>query len=535
MPRRCYDGGIESRIDGAKGGMAVAASEKIIILDFGGQYNQLIARRIREAGVYCEILNYATPIDAWRDETLRGVVLTGGPNSVYGDGAPRLGREVFELGVPVLGICYGMQLINYVYGGAVESAEVGEYGHTLLYTEDRALFRGVNRETVVFMNHNDRVSRPPEGFRIDARTDHCPVAAFSDEARRIYGVQFHPEVRHSVEGVQMLRNFVFDICGCAGDYRAEDMIGRMVADIRAVVGGGRVVAGLSGGVDSSVACVLAARALEKDQLTCVFVDHGLLRKDEVAQVLETYRGNLGLNVVHVDASERFLEALQGVTEPERKRKIIGELFVRVFEEEARKTGADFLLQGTIYPDRIESGMGGSATIKSHHNVGGLPKDSLFRKDHIVEPLAMLFKDEVRAVGERLGIPREMVWRQPFPGPGLAVRVMGEITREKLDLLRSCDAIYLEELKSAGLSDQIWQSFAVLTGVRTVGCMGDDRTYGYCVGLRAVTSDDAMTVEAAELPYPVLKKCVSRIIGEVPGVNRVVYDITGKPPGTIEWE
>ncbi len=513
----------------------MAVSEKIIILDFGGQYNQLIARRIREAGVYCEILNYAAPIDTWRDEALKGVILTGGPNSVYGENAPRLGKEVFELGVPVLGICYGMQLINYVYGGEVSSAEVGEYGHTMLTVEDAPLFQGVSRQTAVFMNHRDRVSVPPEGFTVDAHTEHCPVAAFSDAARGIYGVQFHPEVKHSVEGVKMLRNFAFNICGCKGGYRAEDMIGRMVADIRRQVGGGRVVAGLSGGVDSSVACALAGRALGPDQLTCVFVDHGLLRKDEAKQVMATYRDNLGLNVIHVDASERFLEALAGVTEPERKRHIIGELFVRVFEEEARRIGADFLLQGTIYPDKIESGMGGSATIKSHHNVGGLPKDSLFKKDHIIEPLSMLFKDEVRAVGEGLGIPRDMVWRQPFPGPGLAVRVIGDITREKLDILRECDAIYLEELKNAGLSDSIWQSFAVLTGVRTVGCMGDDRTYGYCVALRAVTSDDAMTVEAAEIPYAVLKTCTSRIIGEVRGVNRVVYDVTGKPPGTIEWE
>ena len=515
--------------------MALAANEKIIILDFGGQYNQLIARRIREAGVYCEILRYTAPIDSWRDETLKGVILTGGPNSVYGENAPRLGREVFELGVPVLGICYGMQLINDVFGGRVASAEVGEYGHTVLTTADAPLFKGVSRETVVFMNHNDRVSRPPEGFTVDASTANCPVAAFSDAARGVYGVQFHPEVRHSVEGTRMLRNFAFEICGCAGDYRAEDMIGRMVADIKSTVGDGRVVAGLSGGVDSSVACALAGRALGPEQLTCVFVDHGLLRKHEAEQVMATYRDRLGLNVVHVDASERFLEALKGVTEPERKRRIIGELFVRVFEEEARKTGATFLLQGTIYPDRIESGMGGSATIKSHHNVGGLPKDSLFKRENIIEPLALLFKDEVRAVGEGLGIPREMIWRQPFPGPGLAVRVIGEITREKLELLRDCDAIYLEELERAGLSGDIWQSFAVLTGVRTVGCMGDDRTYGYCVALRAVTSDDAMTVESAEIPYPVLKRCVSRIIGEVRGVNRVVYDITGKPPGTIEWE
>ena len=509
--------------------------EKIVILDFGGQYNQLIARRVREIGVYCEIRNYAAPKEDWADEALRGVILTGGPNSVYAEGAPRLGADLFELGVPILGICYGMQLLNDLLGGAVEHAEAGEYGHTLLRVRGGALFEGVGRETAVFMNHTDRVTRMPEGFACDASTAHCPVAAFSCPERGVYGVQFHPEVRHTAEGTTVLRNFVLGVCGCRGDYRAEDMIEAMLRDIRAQVGDGKVVAGLSGGVDSSVACALAGRALQKEQLTCVFVDHGLLRMHEVRDVLRTYRDELGLNVVHVDASERFLNALRGVTEPEKKRKIIGELFVRVFEEEAKKTGAAFLLQGTIYPDRIESGMGGSATIKSHHNVGGLPRDSLFRRENIVEPLRLLFKDEVRAVGEALGIPHHMVWRQPFPGPGLAVRVVGEITPEKLDILRRCDAIYLQELEAAGLSESIWQSFAVLTGSKTVGVMGDGRTYAHCVALRAVVSDDAMTVEAAELPYPVLKRCVSRIIGEVPGVNRVVYDVTGKPPGTIEWE
>ena len=513
----------------------MAKPEKIVVLDFGGQYNQLIARRVRESGVYCEILNYAVPIEQWRDESLRGIILTGGPNSVYAEGAPRMKEEILHLGVPVLGICYGMQLINDLCGGKVESAEVREYGHTMLCVTDSALFKGVQPETAVFMNHGDRVSALPKGFTADASTANCPIAAFSDVARGLYGVQFHPEVRHSVEGTTMLRNFVFGVCGCKGGYRAEDTIERMVAEIRQQVGSGKVVAGLSGGVDSSVACAIAGRALKPDQLTCVFVDHGLLRKNEAQEVMQTYRDHLGLNVIHVDASERFLEALKGVTDPERKRKIIGELFVRVFEEEARKTGADFLLQGTIYPDKIESGMGGSATIKSHHNVGGLPKDSLFDKAHIIEPLQLLFKDEVRAVGEELGIPHDMVWRQPFPGPGLAVRVIGEITREKLDILRDCDAIYLDELRKAGLFEQIWQSFAVMTGIRTVGCMGDGRTYGYCIGLRAVISDDAMTVEAAEIPYPVIKKIVSRMIGEVHGVNRVVYDVTGKPPGTIEWE
>lgn len=509
--------------------------EKIVILDFGGQYNQLIARRVRETGVYCEILNYATPMDTWADESLKGIILTGGPNSVYEEGAPRLGAEIFRPGVPVLGICYGMQLINYILGGTVEHAAAGEYGHTMLRAGESALFAGVSHETAVFMNHTDRVAQMPEGFACDASTDNCPVAAFSCPQKGIYGVQFHPEVRHTVEGTTILRNFVLGVCGCKGDYRPEDMIEGMLRDIRDQVGEGKVVAGMSGGVDSSVACALAGKALKKEQLTCVFVDHGLLRLHEAENVLKTYRDEMGLNVVHVDASERFLQALEGVTDPEKKRKTIGELFVRVFEEEAKKTGAQFLLQGTIYPDRIESGMGGSATIKSHHNVGGLPKDSLFKKENIVEPLKLLFKDEVRAVGEALGIPSHMVWRQPFPGPGLAVRVVGEITREKLDILRQCDVIYLEELDKAGLTREIWQSFAVLTGNKTVGVMGDGRTYAYCVALRAVTSDDAMTVEAAELPYPVLKKCVSRIINEVPGVNRVVYDITGKPPGTIEWE
>ncbi len=509
--------------------------EKIVILDFGGQYNQLIARRVRELGAYCEILPYTAPEGEWRDASLRGVILTGGPSSVYADGAPMLGEEMLRWGVPVLGICYGMQLINYVLGGEVSRASVGEYGHTMLTVTGGALFDGVGRESDVFMNHTDFVSAPPAGFSVDATTAHCPVAAFSNTQKGMYGVQFHPEVNHTLEGRAMLENFVRKVCACVGTYRAQDAIDAMMRFVRDQVGEGKVVAGLSGGVDSSVACVLADRALNKGQLKCVFVDHGLLRLNEAEQVMQTYREHLGLDVEHVDASERFLEALKGVTEPERKRKIIGELFVRVFEEEAKKTGAQYLLQGTIYPDRIESGMGGSATIKSHHNVGGLPEDSLFSREHIVEPLRDLFKDEVRQVGEKLGIPHEMVWRQPFPGPGLAVRVIGGLTKEKLDTLRAADAIFLDELKRANLSDAIWQSFAVLTGVNTVGCMGDARTYAGCVALRAVTSEDAMTVDACEIPYAVLKKTCSRIIGEVPGVNRVVYDITSKPPGTIEWE
>ena len=509
--------------------------EKIIVLDFGGQYNQLIARRVRDMGVFCEIFPYSKPLTEWLDADVKGVILTGGPRSVYEPDAPTLGDSLYEIPCPVLGICYGMQLINRLLGGKVIKAETGEYGHADVTALGGPLFESVPKESAVFMSHRDSVSLPPDGFSVDARTDVCPVAAFSCPKKRLYGVQFHPEVKHTEYGTQILKNFVFGLCGCAGGYRAADRIAQMQSAIAHTVGDGHVVAGLSGGVDSSVACVLADRALEKGQLQCVFVDHGLLRLGEAESVMKTYREHLGLNVTYIDASDRFLDALKGVTDPEQKRKIIGGLFVRVFEEEAKKTGATYLLQGTIYPDRIESGMNGSATIKSHHNVGGLPKDSLFSQARIVEPLRDLFKDEVRQVGEALGIPSDMVWRQPFPGPGLAVRCIGEITREKLDILRRADAIFREELKNAGLEREIWQSFAVLTGVNTVGCMGDERTYLGCVGLRAVVSTDAMTVEAAEIPYPVLKKVCGRIIGEVPGVNRVVYDITSKPPGTIAWE
>ncbi len=513
----------------------MANTQKITILDFGGQYNQLIARRVREMGVYCEILPFTKPVDAWRDETLKGVILTGGPNSVYEPDAPKLGNELLQLGVPVLGICYGMQLINHVCGGKVESAEISEYGRTELIVDSCDLFEGVSNPTSVFMNHTDFIPAAPEGFSVHAHTENCPVAAFSCAQKGMYGVQFHPEVNHTKEGRRMLQNFVFKICGCEAGYKLEDQIQKMIQDVKDQVGDKKVVAALSGGVDSSVASVIADRALEKGQLTCVFVDHGLLRYKEAEQVMQTYHDNLGLNIIHVDASDRFLEALKGVTDPEQKRKIIGETFVRVFEEEARKTGAQFLLQGTIYPDIIESGIGGSATIKSHHNVGGMPKESMFQKEQLVEPLKYLFKDEVRYVGESLGIPHDMLWRQPFPGPGLAVRCIGELRRERLDLLRLCDWIYREEIKKAGLSESIWQYFAVLTGVKTVGVMGDDRTYADCIALRAVITEDAMTAEVAEIPYNVLNKIVRRIIGECPGVNRVVYDITSKPPGTIEWE
>ena len=506
--------------------------EKIIVLDFGGQYNQLIARRVREAGVFSEVLPYNTPIEKYHSPELKGIILTGGPNSVYVPDALRCERRVFELGVPVLGICYGMQLMAYMLGGKVGTAPVAEFGFTPMQPSAHPLFTGISEETVVWMNHHDFVETLPAGFQTIALTQHCPHAAMADDARRLYGVQFHPEVNHTKRGFEMLRNFLFEICGCQGGWHAADMARELVRSIREQVGEGRVIAGLSGGVDSSVASVLVHRAIG-DRLTCIFVDHGLLRKNEAQEVMDFYGGKLGLNIVKVDAAERFLTKLKGVVEPEKKRKIIGEEFIRVFEEEARKIGGDYLVQGTIYPDVIESGFGQAAVIKSHHNVGGLPEDVHFKG--LVEPLRMLFKDEVRELGESLGIAHELVWRQPFPGPGLAIRVMGEITPDRLRIVRESDAILREEIAKAGLDRDIWQYFTVFTGVRSVGVMGDERTYDYCVAIRAVTSRDAMTVEFAELPYELMRTLSSRIINEVPGVNRLVYDITSKPPGTIEWE
>ena len=505
--------------------------ERVVVLDFGGQYNQLIARRVREAGVYSELIPHDAPIARIQGDSLSAIILTGGPDSAYVEGAKACDNAIFSLGVPVLGICYGMQYLAKVFGGEIASADVREYGHTKIRFQPHPLFTGMG--DVVWMNHNDSVTKAPAGFTAIASTDACPVAAFADEANKLYGIQFHAEVTHTVNGQKLFENFLREICHLRCDYSAANLKDELIAQIRAQVGDKRVIGALSGGVDSSVASVLVHEAVG-DQLTCIFVDHGLLRENEAEEVMRVYHDTLSLNIIKVDAKERFLSKLAGVVEPERKRKIIGEEFIRVFEEESKKLGGgEYLLQGTIYPDVIESGTSSASTIKSHHNVGGLPKDIGFVG--LVEPLRMLFKDEVRALGESLGIPHELVWRQPFPGPGLAIRVLGDVTEEKLQILRRSDYIFRDEIKRAGLAEAIWQYFTVFTGMRTVGVMGDLRTYDYIIGVRAVTSTDAMTVEWAEIPYPVLRRISERIIGEVPHVNRVVYDITSKPPGTIEWE
>lgn len=505
--------------------------ERIVVLDFGGQYNQLIARRVREAGVFSELLPYTASIDKIKGGSLSGIILTGGPDSVYAENAKSCTDEIFALGVPILGICYGMQYIAKKFGGRIAAADVREYGRVAIDMKAHPLLKGLD-SGIAWMSHNDSVTLAPEGFDAIASTKVCPVAAFAHDERKLYGVQFHAEVTHMPNGRLIFKNFM-EICGLRCDYAPGALADSLIEDVKKQVGGGKVIAGLSGGVDSSVASVLVHKAIG-DRLTCIFVDHGLLRANEAKEVIEYYRDTLNLNIVAVDASERFLSKLAGVTEPEAKRKIIGTEFVRVFEEEAKKLGgADYLLQGTIYPDVIESGTESSAKIKSHHNVGGLPKDIGFKG--LVEPLRMLFKDEVRALGESLGIPEKLVWRQPFPGPGLAIRVLGEITKDKLEILRHSDLILREEIAAAGLERQIWQYFTVFTGLKSVGVMGDLRTYDYAIGVRAVTSTDAMTVEWAEIPYPVLRRISERIIAEVSHVNRVIYDITSKPPGTIEWE
>ncbi|BFQ94930.1 glutamine-hydrolyzing GMP synthase [Enterococcus cecorum] len=511
--------------------------EKIIVLDYGSQYNQLITRRIREFGVFSELLSHKITAEEVKAINPKGIILSGGPNSVYDDSAFGIDEEIFNLGIPVLGICYGMQLITHKLGGKVEPAVNKEYGKAELEvtTKEAQLFASTPEKQVVWMSHGDLVTQAPEGFEVVATSKDCPIASIQNAQRKMYGVQFHPEVRHSEYGNDLLKHFALEICECKGDWSMENFIDMQIANIRKQVGDKKVLLGLSGGVDSSVVGVLLQKAIG-DQLTCIFVDHGLLRKNEADQVMESLGGKFGLNIIKVDAKDRFLDKLAGVSDPEQKRKIIGNEFVYVFDDEAAKLageqGISFLAQGTLYTDVIESGTETAQTIKSHHNVGGLPEDMQFE---LIEPLNTLFKDEVRALGTQLGMPDSIVWRQPFPGPGLGIRVLGEITEEKLEIVRESDAILREEIAAAGLDRDIWQYFTVLPGIRSVGVMGDGRTYDYTVGIRAVTSIDGMTADFARIPWDVLQKISVRIVNEVAHVNRIVYDITSKPPATVEWE
>ncbi len=504
-----------------------------IVLDFGGQYNQLIARRVRECGVYCEVYSYKTPIEKIKEMSPVGIIFTGGPNSVYLDDSPKISKEIFELGIPVLGICYGCQLMAYTLGGEVSTAELREYGKTTtFYNTESLLFTGLESENISWMSHTDYISGLPEGFVCSAHTENCPCAAMENKEKKLYGMQYHPEVNHTADGIKMLHNFLYNVCGCTGDWTMGDYAQTAIKNIREKVGDGKVLLALSGGVDSSVAAALLSKAVG-NQLTCIFVDHGFMRKNEGDEV-EAAFADWDINFIRVNAKKQFMDKLSGVSDPERKRKIIGEEFIRVFEQEAKKIGkVDYLVQGTIYPDVIESGTGDAAVIKSHHNVGGLPDYVDFKE--IIEPLRLLFKDEVRQLGIELGLSEILVWRQPFPGPGLAIRIIGEITDEKLLVLQDADFIFREEIAKAGFDRKINQYFAVLTNMRSVGVMGDGRTYDYTLALRGVTTTDFMTADFAKIPYEVLETVSSRIVNEVKNINRVVYDITTKPPATIEWE
>ena len=510
-------------------------NQLVLVVDFGGQYNQLIVRRVRNLGVYAEMVSADITAEKIREKNPIGIIFTGGPASVFGEDSPKVTEEIYKLGIPLLGICYGMQLIAHQLGGEVVHADASlrEYGKTTVNYEKSVIFDGVSTPNQCWMSHTDQVKRVPDAFRVTAYTQSCGVAAYECPERKIYGVQFHPEVVHTINGNDILKNFLYKVCGATGDWHMSDFAEKQIAAIREKVGSGKVLCGMSGGVDSAVAATLIHKAVG-DNLTCIFVDHGLLRKNEADEVMRIFKEERGMNLIKVDASNMFLKQLQGVREPEKKRKIIGKAFIDVFSEEAKKLGkVDFLVQGTIYPDVIESGLGKSAVIKSHHNVGGLPSVVDFKE--IIEPLRLLFKDEVRQLGLELGLPENIVFRQPFPGPGLAVRIIGNITRAKISILQDADWIFREEIAKAGLDREIWQYFAVLTGMRSVGVMGDERTYDYTIALRAVTSVDGMTADWADIPHDVLVKISSRIVNEVKHVNRVVYDITSKPPATIEWE